>query len=73
MPTAPRPPRFQRHRWLGDKRTMVVHDLDAGVDGCKIDDLVASQRVASFGPDSLAEARNRGFRPCRHCRGDMSR
>lgn len=70
MANGRRPPRFQRHRWLGDKRTMVVHDLDAGADGCGIQDLLASQRFASFGPDSLVEARNRGYRPCRHCGGE---
>lgn len=64
-----RPARFRRHRWLGDKRTMVVHDLDAAAPACRIDDLVASGRFASFGPDSEAEARNRGYSPCRHCRG----
>lgn len=64
-----RPARVARHRWLGDKRTMVVHDLDAARPACAVDDLVASDRFATFGPDSAAEARNRGYHPCRHCRG----
>ena len=64
---ADRPARFRRHRWLGDKRTMVVHDLDRAA-ACGIDDLLASQRFATFGPDSAAEARNRGYRECRRCR-----
>lgn len=62
-----RPTRFEHHRWLGDKRSMVVHDLDAGADECRIDELMQSEQFASFGPDLLAEARNRGYRPCRHC------
>lgn len=62
-----RPTRFEHHRYVGDKRSHVVHDLDAAVPGCAIDELVASQRFASFGPDTLPEARNRGYRPCRHC------
>lgn len=64
----PRPVRFSSVRWLGDKVAMVVHDLDAAVDRCRIDELVGGGRPASFGPDSAAEARNRGYRPCRHCR-----
>ncbi len=52
---------------------MVVHDLDAGAAACRIDDLLASQQFGSFGPDSLVEARNRGYSPCRHCRGHGSR
>ena len=64
---AGRPARFRRHRWLGDKRSMVVHDLDAAVPACAVEDLLAAERFASFGPDSLAEARNRGYRPCPRC------
>jgi len=55
-------------RWLGDKRALMVHDLDAAVDGCRIDDVVASGHAATFGPDTAVEARNRGYRQCRHCR-----
>jgi hypothetical protein len=62
-----RPTRFEHNQWLGDKRTMVVHDLDHAVDACAIDDLMRSEQFASFGPDLLAEARNRGYRPCPHC------
>ncbi len=67
-----RPARFASHRWLGDKGAMVVHDLDEPGTGCGIDELLASQRFATFGPDTLAEARNRGYRPCRRCRGRRS-
>jgi hypothetical protein len=63
-----RPARFAGVRWLGDKRTMVVHDLDAARPACAVEDLAASLGAATFGPDSLAEARNRGYRPCRRCR-----
>jgi hypothetical protein len=63
-----RPARFVGVRWLGDKRTMVVHDLDAAVPACGVDEVARSLRAASFGPDSAVEARNRGYRPCRHCR-----
>ncbi|GAC1529868.1 MAG: hypothetical protein NVS3B12_03680 [Acidimicrobiales bacterium] len=64
-----RPTRFEHFQWLGDKELMVVHDLDRSVEGCGIDALMASEQFASFGPDRLAEARNRGYRACRHCVG----
>ena len=62
-----RPARFATVRWLGDKRTMRVHDLDAEVAACAVHEVAASGKGASFGPDNLAEARNRGYRPCPHC------
>ncbi len=62
-----RPTRFEHHQWLGDKRSMRVHDLDNASHDCDIDELVASEKFATFGPDLLPEARNRGYRPCRHC------
>jgi hypothetical protein len=61
-----RPTRFEDYRYLGDKRTQVVYDLDqtdeAGL-GDVIDELMTSERFAAFAPDTLAEARNRGYRP----------
>lgn len=62
-----RPSRFEEHRYLGDKRAQVVHDLDHAADACAIDELMESERFAAFGPDTLPEARNRGYRACRHC------
>jgi hypothetical protein len=61
-----RPVRFEHFRYLGDKRTQVVYDLDVVDDaelGDVIDELMASEQFAAFGPDTLAEARNRGYRP----------
>ena len=57
-----RPTRFEHFRWLGDKRTQIVYDLDAVTDQTVIDELMVSEQYASFGPDTLAEARNRGYR-----------
>jgi hypothetical protein len=57
-----RPSRFENNRYLGDKRTQVVYDLDDVDDTSVVDELVASERVATFGPDTLPEARNRGYR-----------
>lgn len=62
-----RPIRFEHHRYVGDKRRAVVHDLDQATDACQIDELMRSERFAAFGPDSLDEARNRGYSPCKHC------
>ena len=50
-------------RYVGDKRSQVVYDLDEVSDESVIDELVASEQYLVFGPDSLAEARNRGYRP----------
>jgi hypothetical protein len=63
-----RPTRFEEARFLGDKRTQVVYDLDADFSQSLLDELVASEQVASFAPDTLAEARNRGYRPARGAR-----
>lgn len=62
-----RPSRFEHNRYLGDKRSMVFYDLDA-VDSdeavrAAVDELLASERFATFGPDTPAEARNRCYRP----------
>ena len=56
-----RPIRFEHTRYLGDKRTQLVYDLDAWADAAVIDELVAAETGLCFGPDTLAEARNRGY------------
>jgi hypothetical protein len=58
-----RPSRFEHFRFLGDKRTQVVYDLDdAATPKAVIDDIVETGQGATFGPDSLAEARNRNYK-----------
>jgi hypothetical protein len=60
---ARRPVRFEGHRWLGDKRSQVVHDLDDPyLDQAVVDELMTSEQFTCFGPDTLPEARNRGYR-----------
>ena len=56
-----RPVRFEHSRFLGDKRTQLVYDLDSWDDRAVIDEIVAADVGTSFGPDTLAEARNRGY------------
>lgn len=56
-----RHPRFEHHQWLGDKRTQKVYDCDATPDDV-IAEIVDAGAAASFAPDTLPEARNRGYR-----------
>jgi len=50
---------------------MIVHDCDDPEQLAALevrvadDDLIGRRLVNSFGPDTLAEARNRGFHPAR--------
>jgi len=61
----PRPLQFEHYRYLGDKRTQVVYDLDLyGVDPRvtrAVDRVLASERFIAISPQTLAEARNRGY------------
>jgi hypothetical protein len=61
--------RFEEFRFVGVRDTMVVYDTDnseqseALQERIESDDLVMQKQVQAFGPDSLEEARNRGFKP----------
>ena len=57
-----RPRSLEGFRYVGDKRSQVVYDLDEVSDESAIEELVASEQFLVFGPDNLAEARNRGYR-----------
>ena len=75
-----RPRQVAGHRYLGDKCSGVVYDLDdvrseGDVDSEEgstprsvIDELLASELYICFAPDTLAEARNRGYRLYRYRR-----
>ncbi len=63
--------RFEHHRFIGARDTMVVYDGD---DPDQLAELTARVEesglfdrnlLQTFGPDTLAEARNRGFTPRR--------
>ena len=56
-----RPVKFEHTRYLGDKRTQLVYDLDIWDDEVIINDIVDSEVGLCFGPDTLVEARNRGY------------
>ena len=62
-------PRFEHHQYVGDKRSQIVHDIDACDAPDVIGELVASEAFISFGPDTVAEAHNRGYSLCRRCEG----
>ena len=55
------PVKFEHTRFLGDKRTQLVYDLDEWTDQAVIDEIVDAEVGLCFGPDTLAEARNRGY------------
>ena len=61
--------RFEHNRYVGDKRDQVVHDIEACDAPQIIDDLLTAETFLCFGPDTLPEARNRGYRLCRRCDG----
>ena len=60
--------RFENSRFVGTRDDMIVYDCDNDGDFAALearvgaDDLLAGGLLQSFGPDSLAEARNWGFR-----------
>jgi hypothetical protein len=70
-----RPTRFEQFRFLGDRDHQVVYDCDVDDPDADaaIDAVVAAERGTVFSPDTLAEARNRGYRPHRSVRADVSR
>ena len=53
--------KFEHNRWVGDKRVQRVHDLDH-CDEDVVGELMEARTYLSFGPDTLPEARNRGYR-----------
>ncbi|HEY3832684.1 MAG TPA: hypothetical protein VGO03_10355 [Acidimicrobiia bacterium] len=64
-----KPVALEEFRYVGDKRTQIVYDMDEMASNDRVAqavaDLVVTQDFACFGPDTLAEARNRGYRPYR--------
>lgn len=59
--TVSRPSRFEQFRFVGDKRTQLVYDLDDWTDDDVVNEFVDLGVGIGFGPDTLAEARNRGY------------
>jgi hypothetical protein len=57
----PRHPRFEEHRYLGDKRSFIYYDCDDPDEFAEVEK-IPIEKIASFAPDIEPEARNRGFR-----------
>ena len=59
-----RPGKFEHNRYVGDKRIQVVYDVDnlAPDDEHLITELLEAETFLAFGPDTLPEARNRGYK-----------
>ena len=59
--------RFEDRRLRGARDTMVVYDVENAAQAAALaeridqDDLYQRNLIQTFGPDTLAEARNRGF------------
>jgi hypothetical protein len=62
-----RPLKFEEYRYVGDKRAQVVYDLDSAdpESVAAVAELMEAETFLAFGPDTLEEARNRGYRPHR--------
>ncbi len=58
---------FGEHRFVGTRDDMVVYDCDDDENLRLLEEkaaaLVGLNLIQTFGPDDLAEARNRGFGP----------
>lgn len=58
-----RPKQFAHYQYVGDKRKLLVYDVDALDDSQAgiVHELMESEAYTCFGPDTEAEARNRGY------------
>ena len=60
--------RFEHYRYVGARDTMRVYDCDDEVQSADLEDRVRSEHLLTrdllqgFAPDTLEEARNRGFK-----------
>ena len=59
-----RPSKFEHHRYVGDKRSQVVYDIDELAEEYEhlVHELMEAETFLCFGPDELSEARNRGYK-----------
>ena len=55
--------KFEHNRFVGDKRSQVVYDIDELDEQYEsvIAELLGAETFLCFGPDTLVEARNRGY------------
>ena len=64
------PKELEGHRFVGDKRNQLVYDLEmsGSLIEAAVEDLYQAKMYATFGPDELREARNRGYKLAACCR-----
>ena len=61
--------RFEQHRYVGFRDDMVFYDCEDDLQSGRLqqrieaDDAMGRLAMQTFAPDTMAEARNRGFRP----------
>lgn len=62
-------PRFEHYRFVGARDTMRVYDCDDADEFAELEEKVRAENLMTlkllqtFAPDTVDEARNRGFRP----------
>lgn len=62
--------RRNSYRYLGNKNTKEVHDLDnedTSPSGCQIDEIFQAGHAVRFNPDTLEEAHRHGYDDCGKC------
>jgi hypothetical protein len=68
--------RFEDHRFVGTRDTMKVYDCDDDAQFSALDaragELEGRNLFQTFGPDTIVEAANRGFRPVGGRRADRN-
>jgi hypothetical protein len=65
-----RRPQISNKRYLGNKNTKEVHDLDhedTSASGCQIDEIIKAGHAVVFNPDTLEEAHKCGYDNCAKC------
>lgn len=62
--------RRDSYRYLGNKNTKEVHDLDnedTSSSGCQIDEILRAGHGVRFNPNTLEEAHRHGYDNCAKC------
>ncbi len=61
--------KFENYRFIGNRKNMKVYDCDDEDQFSKLQDLIKKNDLIlynllqSFAPDTISEAKNRGFKP----------
>ncbi len=61
-------PKFENYRFLGNRKNMRVYDCDNQEEYSELEnfinnkDLIFNNLIQSFAPDTIDEAKNRGFK-----------